>query len=291
MAAEPTLTTAPATTDPTVRSDVRRAADRLIEAAQRRVPCLPVRDLLAGADVTTAYGVQQLLVRHALAEGRRISGRKVGLTSKAVQAQLGVDQPDFGVLFEDMACGGDALVAMSRLLQPRIEAEVAFVLGADLDGPISPASARAAVSSAVAALEIVDSRIAGWDITLVDTIADNASCGLYVLGATPVPLGPLDLRDVAMTMRDGSGAVVSSGTGAACLGDPVLALTWLARTAQDLGSPLRAGEVVLSGALGPMVAVVEGSSFTAELTGLGSVRATFSRATDEVGSSTGGDER
>jgi 2-keto-4-pentenoate hydratase len=237
-----------------------------------------VRDLLAGADVASAYEVQQLLVGHALREGRRIVGRKVGLTSKAVQVQLGVDQPDFGVLFADMEWTGDQPVAMARLLQPRIEAEVAFVLGADLDGPISPAATRAAVGSVVAALEIVDSRIAGWDITLVDTIADNASCGLYVLGAHPVPLGDLDLRDVTMTMLDQSGAVVSRGTGAACLGDPVLALTWLARTAQELGFPLRAGEVILSGALGPMVAVAGGSSFTAALTGLGSVRASFGRS-------------
>jgi 2-keto-4-pentenoate hydratase len=288
MPYEPTVTEPADTSFPTGRSDVRRAADRLIEAARRGVACPPVRDLLVGADVATAYEVQQLLVGQALREGRRIVGRKVGLTSKAVQAQLGVDQPDFGVLFADMDWVGDQPVAMARLLQPRIEAEVAFVLDADLDGPISPASTRAAVGSVVAALEIVDSRIADWDITLVDTIADNASCGLYVLGAHPVPLGSLDLRDVAMTMRDQSGAVVSRGTGAACLGDPVLALTWLARTAQELGSPLRAGEVILSGALGPMVAVVEGSSFTAELTGLGSVRATFGRVA-EGDSATGGE--
>lgn len=253
-------------------SDLRRAADRLIEAAERGVACAPVRDLLTRDD---AYGVQQLLVRQAVAAGRRVIGRKVGLTSSAVQAQLGVDEPDFGVLFADMACPEDEPVAMSRLLQPRIEAEVAFVLAVDLDGPISPVSTRAAIGSAVAALEIVDSRIANWDITLVDTVADNASCGLYVLGEHHVVLGDMDLREVKMTMVDRNGSVVSAGSGAACLGDPVLALAWLARTAQALGSPLRAGEVVLSGALGPMVAVVPGSSFTAELTGLGSVRASF----------------
>jgi 2-keto-4-pentenoate hydratase len=253
----------------------RQAADRLLAAARNRKPCAPVRDLLGADDVADGYAVQELLTQDALAGGRRISGRKIGLTSEAVQQQLGVDRPDFGVLFADMARSETEPVATTSLLQPRIEAEVAFVLRADLDrADLDLDAARAAVDYAVAALEIVDSRIAGWDISIVDTVADNASCGLYVLGSRQRPLAGLNLPGIAMTMT-ADGAVVSGGTGAACLGDPAEALLWLARTARDLGWPLRAGELVLSGALGPMVPVRPGTTYVAELGGLGTVRASF----------------
>lgn len=263
-------------TTSTVTDRIRAAADRLQRAADDRIPCPPVRALLPDTSVSTGYAVQSLLTAESLARGRRVVGRKIGLTSPVVQAQLGVDQPDFGVLFADMACAQDEPVDIARLLQPRIEAEIAFVLGADLDpDDLDQAVARAAVAEVVPALEIVDSRITGWDITFVDTVADNASSGLYVLGAERSPLGERDLREVEMTLVDGTGATVSSGTGAACLGDPVAALVWLARTAHELGDPLRAGDVVLSGALGPMAPVTPGSAFTATLTGLGTVRASF----------------
>jgi 2-keto-4-pentenoate hydratase len=256
--------------------EVHEAADRLLRAADARTPCAPVRDLLAESSVAVGYAVQSLLTRARLDQGRRVVGRKIGLTSPAVQAQLGVDQPDFGVLFDDMECAQDQPVAMRRLLQPRIEAEVAFVLGADLaEGDLDERTARSAVAEVVPALEIVDSRVAGWDITIVDTVADNASSGLYVLGEPRRPLGELDLRGVEMTLVDEQGETVSSGSGSACLGDPVNALLWLARTTRELGDPLRAGEVVLSGALGPMVPVRVGARYTATLTGLGTVRAAF----------------
>jgi 2-keto-4-pentenoate hydratase len=254
---------------------VRAAAARLEKAQRTRTACAPVRDLLPDTDVATGYAVQANLTHARLARGHRIVGRKIGLTSPAVQAQLGVNRPDFGVLFDDMACPPDTMIDVTRLLQPRIEAEIAFVLKDDLDGPINEHVARAAVGEVTAALEIVDSRIAGWDITIVDTIADNASSGLYVLGDTRIPLGERDLRTVEMTMTDQTGQTVSNGTGAACLGDPVAALTWLARTTQELGSPLRAGDVVLSGALGPMVEVTPGATYTAQLSGLGTVHACF----------------
>jgi 2-keto-4-pentenoate hydratase len=217
-----------------------------------------------------------------------VVGRKVGLTSVAVQQQLGVDQPDFGVLFADMARRSGEVIATTSLLQPRIEAEVAFLIGADLGTETTDTAVRAATRSVVAALEIVDSRIAGWDISLVDTVADNASCGLFVLGTDPVELGDLDLREVTMSMIDRSGATVSLGTGADCLDDPVAAVAWLATTMKELGTPLRAGDVVLSGALGPMVAVTAGSSFRADLSGLGTVSVTFS---DVVGTGVAGAAR
>jgi 2-keto-4-pentenoate hydratase len=225
--------------------------------------------------VTAAYAVQQELTAGRVAAGHRVTGRKIGLTSRAVQAQLGVDQPDFGVLFDDMACRQDEPVDVDRLLQPKIEAEVAFVLSADLtDREPTAATVRAHVAYAVAALEIVDSRVAGWDITLADTVADNASSGLYVLGDRAVKLGNVEPVEVAMVLTV-DGVEASTGTGAACLGDPLAALAWLARTAVALGDPLRAGQVVLSGALGPVVAVHPGAAVRADLTGLGTVEAHF----------------
>jgi len=237
------------------------AAARLIEAAETGLPCAPVRDLIGATDVEAAYAVQGTVTQRRLADGATIVGRKIGLTSAAVQAQLGVDTPDFGVLFDDMDVSGRP-VPTGRLLQPKAEAEIAFVLGADLDGDLTLDAIRDAVSGAFVALEIVDSRIAGWDITYVDTVADNASSGLFALGDELVGFEP---RDVEMSMTL-NGQVVSTGNGAACLGDPLEALLWLAQTAQEFGDPLRAGQVILSGALGPMAAVTAGDRVEATLT-------------------------
>ncbi|MET7393767.1 fumarylacetoacetate hydrolase family protein [Dactylosporangium sp. NPDC005572] len=257
----------------------REAADRLLRAAAAGTPCAPIRDLIAPGDVVTAYAVQQLVVEARVSAGARIVGRKIGLTSEAVQRQLGVDTPDFGVLFDDMAYDETATVPMGRLMQPRIEAEIAFVLDRDLAGgkvgvPVTAAEVRSAVAYAAPALEIVDSRVAGWDISLADTVADNASSGLFVLGEARLALSEFEPVTAQMRMtvdRD----VVSTGSGAACLGDPLDAVAWLATTARDLGSPLLAGQVILSGALGPMVPVTAGSHVRAEITDLGSVSATF----------------
>lgn len=258
---------------------VTKAADRLRAASVNRTPCAPVRDLIGATDVSAAYAVQLQLSQARVAAGARAVGRKVGLTSAAVQAQLGVDRPDFGVLFEDMQVAEGARVSMDRLLQPKVEAEIAFVLGADLDGDLSPATVRAAVDHAVVALEIVDSRIDGWDISFSDTVADNASSGLFVLGAQRLTLADFEPRYTSVTL-DVDGLAASKGTGAACLGDPLRALTWLAATARDLGDPLRAGQLVLSGALGPMVPVRPGTQVRAELCNsdgrpLGTVTADF----------------
>ncbi|WP_055523970.1 2-keto-4-pentenoate hydratase [Streptomyces graminilatus] len=255
---------------------IEAATNRLLVAGAKGEPCAPVRDVLGTLDIDSAYQVQQRLNRLRLAEGAVVSGRKIGLTSPAVQRQLGVDQPDFGVLFADMDVSGDAEVPTSRLLQPKAEAEIAFVLAADLDGDdIQPADVRAAVAYATPALEIVDSRVAHWDIRITDTVADNASSGLYVLGEARLPLTAFEPREAAMRMYVDD-TLVSEGDGAACLGDPLNALLWLARTARAYGDPLRAGQVVLSGALGPMVAVTAGVTVRAEISGLGTVTATFS---------------
>lgn len=251
---------------------VERAAARLARAVATGTPCDPVRDLVAPTDVATAYRIQERGIADRILAGAGRVGRKIGLTSSAVQAQLGVDSPDFGTLLDDMLVASDQSIPPGRLLQPRIEAEVAFVLSADLTSD-DPAEVTAAVATAHPALEIVDSRITGWDITLADTVADNASSGLFVLGVG-VPLADVDTAAVTMELRR-DGEVVSTGDGAACLGGPLLALAWLARTATGLGNPLRAGEVVLSGALGPMVPVTPGETYTARISGLGEVRVGF----------------
>ncbi|WP_340539041.1 2-keto-4-pentenoate hydratase [Nocardioides sp. GXZ039] len=250
---------------------VRAAADRLREAAMTGVPAEPVRDLIGRDDVAAAYAVQSLNIEARTAAGARVVGRKIGLTSSAVQQQLGVDQPDFGILLDDMGHTDGAVIPVDAVLQPRAEAEIAFVLGADLvDGDLGAAQVRASTAHVVVALEVCGSRVADWDISFGDTVADNASAGAYVLGAREVDLADLDTVGARMTMSIDD-VEVSTGSGAACLGDPVHAVVWLARRAREFGNPLRAGQVVLSGALGPMRAVETGQTVRAEITGLGSV--------------------
>jgi 2-keto-4-pentenoate hydratase len=260
-------------------ADVQAAVDRLAQAQASRVPCAPVRDLIGTDDLPAAYSVQQGLVQGRLATGVTVVGRKIGATSKAVQDQLGVDQPDFGYLLSDMdvshgAAPGGRPISMRTLLQPRVEAEVAFRLGQDIDVPeeeITAAFVRAAVEVTLPALEIVDSRIAGWDIGFTDTVADNASSGLFVIGTDAKPLARPGVEgcepvEVEMSLKI-NGEVRSSGNGAACLGDPLEALRWLAVQAQRFGDPLRAGHLILSGALGPFVPFEPGDRVEASISG------------------------
>jgi len=258
-------------------ADVRDAAALLAAAQRTRMSCDPVKPLLDPHGIDAAYAVQQLLSEDALAAGRRIVGRKIGLTSAAVQKQLGVDQPDFGMLFDDMEYGDGQEVPLSRLIQPKVEAEIAFVFERDLDAE-RPALGHVlgAIGYALPAIEIVDSRVRDWKISILDTIADNASSGLYVLGGSPKKVDAFDLSLCGMSLEK-AGEPVSVGCGAACLGNPLNAVAWLARTVARLGRPLRAGDVVLSGALGPMVPVAAGDVFEARISGLGRVSAVFSR--------------
>lgn len=254
------------------------AAQKLRDAYAREEACSPVRDLIPSGAVQTAYDVQEINTQLWIAQGRRLVGRKIGLTSQAVQKQLGVDQPDFGMLFADMAaCDGEP-IASGAVRQPKAEAEIAFVLDRDLtQDQATVTDVIRAIAYAVVAIEVVGSRIANWDIRLVDTIADNASSGMFALGNTPFALNGLDLRDCTMQMtRDGE--VVSTGVGHACLGHPLNATLWLVRKMVEVGRPLRAGDVILSGALGPMVAARPGDVFEARVAGLGSVRAAFAPA-------------
>ena len=254
---------------------IERSAQRLIDAATSGVPCDPIVDLLPDGTVDDAYAVQQRVIELTRVGARRV-GRKIGLTSPVVQQMFGVDRPDFGVLFADMAVGDGEPVPRSRLMQPRVEAEVAFVLKSDLpDRPVIASDVMRATDFVVAAIEIVDSRITDWNISIVDTVADNASSGMFVLGGAPKRLRDVDVRACEMAMTVDGGDVVSSGVGAACLGSPINAVVWLANAVAERGAPLQAGEVILSGSLGPLVTVERGSTYEATISGLGSVRATF----------------
>lgn len=258
--------------------NIQKAADALLGAHKSKTPCAPIRDLLADGDVDGAYAVQNINTKRWLDEGRKLVGRKIGLTSVAVQKQLGVDQPDYGMLFADMAVAEGAEVPLGTLMQPKAEAEVAFVIGRDLpDEALTLSDLISAIEYALPSIEIVDSRVAEWNIRILDTVADNASSGLYVLGARPVKLDALDLRTCGMVMTC-RGEPVSTGAGAACLGHPLNAALWLAKTMARVGRPLKAGDQIMSGALGPMVAASPGDVLEAKIEGLGSVRAAFAPA-------------
>ncbi len=225
--------------------------------------------------VAEAYQVQLWQIAERVAAGRRIVGRKIGLTSAAVQRQLGVAEPDFGHLTDEMLFGDTAELAHADLRQPRVEAEVALILAADLAMPnATVADVIAATAYVLPSLEIVASRIADWKIGILDTVADNASAGAVVLGGPARRLDGIDLTACAMTMTI-NGETVSQGHGSDCLGSPLNAAAWLARTSVALGRPLRAGEVILTGALGPMRPVSPGDTVHAEITGLGRVTAIF----------------
>lgn len=235
----------------------------------------PLRDGLDPLDAAGAYAVQTINTRFWEAQGRRIVGRKAGLTAKAVQTQLGVDQPDFGVLFDDMRVADGGRLDPAAAIQPKAEAEIAFVLGADLPSPETTAEdVGKAVATVHAAIEIVDSRIADWKITFADTVADNGSSAFFVLSEQGKPLPGLDIWTAGMVMQI-NGAPVSLGVGAAALGHPLEAAAWLARTLAARGEPLRAGDVVLAGALGPMVALTPGDRVEAFVGGLGSCSFTY----------------
>lgn len=259
-------------TEQTTRQDRLAAAARALrESRGSRTPIPPISTTAGIAGLAEAYAVAAINTQERILAGARVVGKKIGLTSAAVQKQLGVDQPDFGVLFDDMELLNGSEVPSGRLMQPRIEAEVAFVVGRDLSGA-APTYGEfvACLAFCFPALEIVDSAIADWKITLVDTVADNASCGLYILGDQPVSVGALQLADLSMTMTK-NGTTVSTGNGSACMGHPLRAAYWLARTMAAQGEGLRAGEVILSGALGPMVTLSAGDEIRAEIGALGSV--------------------
>lgn len=256
-------------------SELDDAAALLRQAERCGAPIAPLTRSWETLSETDAYRIQKINADARIASGERLVGRKIGLTSPAVQAQLGVDQPDFGVLFDSMSIGDGQPITLRGLIQPKVEGEVALVLGADLNHERHTyADLFRAVDYAVAAIEVVDSRIESWKIRYADTVADNGSSARFVLGSRPRRLRELDLSACGMTLSQ-QGVILASGSGAACLGNPLNAAIWLADRMVREGSPLRAGDVVMTGALGPMVAVAQAGVFEVSIQGLGTVRAVF----------------
>jgi len=254
---------------------IQSAAEAIFEARKKLAPIPPIRDSFDVRSAAEAYSVQETNTKRYLQAGRRLSGRKIGLTAKAVQAQLGVDEPDYGMLWQDYGFEGGEIVPLGKFMQPRIEAEIAFVLSTDLDvEEPTLLDVMGAVDYAVPAIEIVDSAIAEWNIRLVDTIADNASAGGYVVGSSPKCLSQVDLRLCGMLLTQ-NGQPASLGVGAACLDHPLNAVRWLAKKMIAVGRPLKAGDLILSGALGPMVPVHEPAFFTIEIQGFAPLNVSF----------------
>lgn len=257
-------------------SNVERAAAALREARSSRKQIAPIASTYHLNSIDEAYAAAAVNTRVRLAEGRRVTGRKIGLTAESVQRQLGVDQPDFGVLFDDMELLDRGTVPTERLMQPKIEAEIAFVVARDLQSGRTPSWGEfvGAIECALPALEIVDSAISDWKIGIVDTVADNASAGLYVLSDQPVALGAFQLASVEVVITC-NGSVVSQGRGSACLGHPLRAAYWLACEMARRGEVLRAGEIILSGALGPTAPVKSGDTVAADFAAFGRVACRF----------------
>ncbi|EFC81442.1 2-keto-4-pentenoate hydratase [Parafrankia sp. EUN1f] len=254
-----------------------QAAELLLSAYATGAPIEPLTATWPGLTVPDAYAIQLAQVRHWTAAGDEVKGHKVGLTAAAMRRQLGVFEPDYGHLMGSMFELEGLPIAASRFLAPRIEPEIAFVLARPLSGPgVTAAQAAAAVEFVLPALEIIDSRIADWRITLADTIADNASSGAVVLGGRPTPLHAVNLRLAGCTLHSG-GALVATGAGGAALGSPLNALVWLANTLGELGVTLHPGQVVLSGSVTAAQPVPASGVVTATFGGLGSVTAAFER--------------
>jgi 2-oxopent-4-enoate hydratase len=255
-------------------------ADALLQAQETGVPCEPLTAHKEDLTVSEAYDIQLRNIRQRNRMGlhgrpARLVGRKIGITSKAVQGWLNVSEPDFGCLLDDMMVTHGETAPIQLMLQPRVEGEIAFVLKRDLEGPgVTPLDVITATDYLLPALEIIDSRVADWKIKYEDTIADNASSGFFVLGNQPKSIRDVDLDLCGLALLQ-NGRVKSTGAGLACLGDPVHAVVWLANALGKMGTGIKAGEVILSGALGPVIPVSQGDHIEARISGLGNVACRF----------------
>lgn len=254
---------------------ITELGDRLYGALNAREALAPLTDSHPGMSIEDAYHIQQRMVQRRLDAGETVVGKKIGVTSKAVMDMLGVYQPDFGYLLSGMVCGEGERIALDTLIQPKAEGEIAFVLKKDLLGPgITNAMVLAATECVMPCFEIVDSRIRDWKIKIQDTVADNASCGVFVLGDRAMSVRHVDLSTCGMVLEK-NGEVIGTGAGAAALGSPVNAVAWLANTLGRHGIPLKAGEVVLSGALSAMAPIKAGDNFRVAIGGIGACSVRF----------------
>ncbi|MEP3562004.1 MAG: fumarylacetoacetate hydrolase family protein [Marinobacter sp.] len=258
-------------------SVIKALGDELFDALQSGTSLPPLTERYKDITIEQAYQVSLQFLQRREAAGQKLIGKKIGVTSKAVQDMLNVHQPDFGFLTDAMAVPNNSKVSMAehRLVQPRAEGEIAFILAADLNGPgVTASDVLAATDYVVPCFEIVDSRIQDWKIAIEDTVADNASCGVFALGDERIDPRTLDLAGVELTMTK-NGEPAGKGLGSAVQGHPCEAVAWLANTLGKLGIPFRKGEIILSGALAPLVPVTAGDRIDMTITGLGSASLTF----------------
>lgn len=250
-------------------------ASKLLEAENSKRSIEPVVKTNPALTIDEAYTIQLETIDKKVQQGHKIIGKKIGLTSEVVQQMLKVDEPDYGHLLSDMMVEPNGNLDITNLIQPKIEGEIAFVLKCNLTGPnVTVKDVLEATDYVAPALEIVDSRIADWNITLQDTVADNASSGLFVIGDQKTPIENLHLPSIQMELLQ-NGNVINKGTGAAALGNPAACVAWLANRLADYQISLKAGEIILSGALSGMVTVEKGDQYTAKFDHLGEVSVSF----------------
>ena len=254
---------------------ITQLGDELYQALTTCTVIEPLTSRHPEITIENAYNIQQRMIERRVLAGERIIGKKIGVTSAAVMNMLGVYQPDFGYMLDGMLFNEGECIDMSRLIQPKAEGEIAFILKKDLMGPgITNAQVIAATECVMPCFEIVDSRIWDWKIKIQDTVADNASCGVFILGDQAVDPRKIDLSLCGMVLER-NGEIIATGAGAAALGSPVNAIAWLANTMGALGIPLKAGEVILSGALAAMFPAKAGDNFRVSIGGLGSCSVRF----------------
>ncbi|WP_221793966.1 2-oxopent-4-enoate hydratase [Oceanobacter mangrovi] len=258
------------------QEQIQHAGDELYDALVNRTPVKPLTERFDDISIEDAYHISLRMVERRVAAGERIIGKKIGVTSKAVQNMLNVHQPDFGFLTDKMAYSqGQEMPISETLIQPKAEGEIAFVMKKDIMGPgLTNADILAATDFVIPCFEVVDSRIEDWKIKIQDTVADNASCGLFVLGDTAIDPRDIDLATCGMVVEK-NGEIISTGAGAAALGSPVNCVTWLANTLGQFGIPLKAGEVILSGSLVPLEPVKAGDYMSVTIGGIGSASVRF----------------
>ena len=254
---------------------IERLGDELYQALTTRQVIEPLTSRHADITIEDAYHIQQRMIARRIEKGERVIGKKIGVTSAAVMNLLGVHQPDFGYMLDGMIYNEGESIPMDTLIQPKAEGEIAFMMKKDLMGPgVTAADVLAATEGVITCFEIVDSRIRDWKIKIQDTVSDNASCGVFVLGDKLVDPRSVDLTTCGMVLEK-NGELACTGAGAATLGNPVNAMVWLTNTLGRLGIPLKAGEIVLSGSLGPMIPVKAGDSLRCTIGGIGGCSVRF----------------